>query len=292
MAIFLRRIYLIFGVVGVFFLIGCSNQPPAPAEIFPTPPTYNLNYPIVYKLPTELDEISGIVYYAKDSSLFAVHDERGWLYKIKLEEKVKIQKWKYNAGADFEDLVLVDKKFYSLKSEGGIIEFTIIRPDSVIDIERKLPKRPKKEFETMYLDSANLRLLVICKDCEADAKNTASVFAYDIREKKWIDSPVYVIDVEKIEQKFGSKITKFKPSAGAVNPITSELYIISAVNKLLVIADAKGKIEDVYPLNTKIFKQPEGITFTPQGDLIISNEAAEFGVANILFFKYKERAKQ
>ncbi|HKP31101.1 MAG TPA: SdiA-regulated domain-containing protein [Chitinophagaceae bacterium] len=290
---FSNRNYLIVGIFISWLIQGCtSKKPKVPDEIFPTPPSYNLNYPITYKLPTELDEISGIVYYPKDSSIFAIHDERGWLYKVHLGEKIKIEKWKYTAGADFEDLGLVDSNFYTLKSAGGIVEFRIFRPDSVIKIERKLPKSPKKEFEAMYYDSANHRLLAICKDCEADIKNTASVFAFDIAQKKWLDSPAYVIDVEKIEKKFGDKISKFKPSAAAINPMTGELYIISSVNKLLVIADANGKAEDVYPLNPKVFKQPEGLAFTPKGDLLISNEAADIGVANILLFKYKEIPKQ
>ena len=293
MAIFFsKRTFLISGIFIFFASAGCNNKPAVPEEIFPTPPSYNLNHPIVYKLPTELDEISGIVYYPKDNSIFAIHDERGWLYKIHIEDEIEVEKWKYTAGADFEDLALVDSNFYTLKSAGGIVEFRIVRPDSVLTTERKLPKTPKKEFEAMYYDSAGMRLLAICKDCEADLKNTASVFAFDIRQKKWLDSPIYVIDVEKIEQKFGDKISKFKPSAAAVNPITGELYIISSVNKLLVIADATGKAEDVYPLNPKVFKQPEGLTFTPKGDLLISNEAADIGVANILLFKYKEIPKQ
>jgi hypothetical protein len=37
-----------------------------------------------------------------------------------------------------------------------------------------------------------------------------------------------------------------------------------------------------------LFKQPEGITFTPKGDMIISNEAADRGVAEILLFKYNK----
>ena len=33
------------------------------------------------------------------------------------------------------------------------------------------------------------------------------------------------------------------------------------------------------------------MTFTSTGDLIISNESADIGAANILFFKYKSPAK-
>ena len=69
----------------------------------------------------------------------------------------------------------------------------------------------------------------------------------------------------------------FKPSAATINPLTNELYILASVNKLLVVADRKGNVKDVYPLDPVTFNQPEGITFTPWGDLIISNEKGDEG---------------
>jgi len=48
-------------------------------------------------------------------------------------------------------------------------------------------------------------------------------------------------------------------------------------------------VKEVYKLDPKIFKQPEGITFTPTGDLLISNEAALTGAANILIYKRKKK---
>ncbi len=43
-------------------------------------------------------------------------------------------------------------------------------------------------------------------------------------------------------------------------------------------------------LDPIIFKQPEGITFTPWGDLLISNEAVDkYGNATLLIFKPKKK---
>ena len=49
-----------------------------------------------------------------------------------------------------------------------------------------------------------------------------------------------------------------------------------------------GKIKASYKLDPKIYKQPEGITFTPNGDLIISNEFGETGTATLLLMKNKK----
>ena len=100
---------------------------------------------------------------------------------------------------------------------------------------------------------------------------------------------MFVLDVENIAEDLGAGKMKFKPSGIAIHPITKELYIISSVNKALVVAGQDGKIKDAYQLDPAVFKQPEGITFTPWGDLLISNEAAEVGSPNILIFKYKQK---
>ena len=40
----------------------------------PSPPSYNLGEPVKVKLPKGLNDVSGIFYYAKDTSVFAVVD--------------------------------------------------------------------------------------------------------------------------------------------------------------------------------------------------------------------------
>ena len=63
---------------------------------------------------------------------------------------------------------------------------------------------------------------------------------------------------------------------------------MTSVGKLLVIADPKGKVEEVFKLDPVMFNQPEGLTFAPNGDLYISNEGGE-GIATILKFNYKKK---
>jgi hypothetical protein len=96
--------------------------------------------------------------------------------------------------------------------------------------------------------------------------------------------------VETIAKAIGEEKIKFKPSAAAINPITKDVWIVSSTNQLLVVTDNYGKVKSVYTLNPIIFRQPEGITFTPWGDLLISNEAGDkYGTSNILIFKPKKR---
>ena len=87
---------------------------------------------------------------------------------------MKIEKWKYAGGADFEDLVLVDSTFYVLQSNGKLLSFRFVRSDSVAAKDYILPAPGKNEFEILYLDKKRHQLILLCKDCEADDKNSLS----------------------------------------------------------------------------------------------------------------------
>jgi uncharacterized protein YjiK len=264
--------------------IACNQKS---TSSFPSPPGYDFGTPVVIHLRSELDEISGLSYYPKDTSIFAINDETGLLYKIYVRNKIEIERWKFDEGGDFEDLSLVDSTFYILKSNGNLTYFKVLSKDSVIADKAKFPDDEKNEFEILYHDEEAAKLVLICKDCKGDNNKTVTAWSFDPSQNEFSKQPYFELDAEEITKKLNSDKNKFKPSAAAIHPISKELYIISSVNKALVIADRKGKIKSVIPLDPKIFKQPEGLTFTPGGDLIVSNESAEIGAANILIYKVK-----
>lgn len=281
----LYRYLCIICLIVVFVNSHCS-QPNN--NSYKSPDGYNLTKPFLIKLPVELDEISGVAFYQKDSSIFAIGDEFGWLYKIPLTPYKPIRKWKFSNEGDYEDMALVDKIFYVLQSSGNIIAFTFNDSNQVLEQRQSFPLQGN-EFEILYFDPHMFKLTMICKDCDEDKKKGLTVFYYNLLNKSFDDSSS--INVSTIANMIGEKKIKFKPSAAALNPVTDELFIVSAINKLLVIADRKGIPKETYHIDSKLFKQPEGITFTPAGDMIISNEAADRGVANLLFFKYNKNVK-
>lgn len=256
---------------------------------FESPEGYDFSKPWTLKLPIELDEISGIVYYPKDTSVFAINDEYGWLYKIHLMGRKEIKKWKFSEHGDYEDLVLLDTVFYALQSNGTIVAFTFGDSNTVRKHETAFPTKGN-EFEILFYDSSVNKLSLICKDCDVDKKKWLTQYFFNPATQAYEDSTGRV-DVKKVAIMLGEKNMKFKPSAAAIHPLTRELYILSSVNKLLVITDSVGNPKISYPIDGKLFKQPEGISFTPGGDLLISNEAAERGVADILVFKYHKKKR-
>ena len=252
---------------------------------YPSPPGYDLNAPVKFKLPAALDEISGISYYEKDSSLFAINDEKGLLFKIFLKNPVVIEQWKFSDGGDYEDICLADSSFFVLKSKGKVERFKFSGTDTVGLSEVHFPLTGKNEFETLFLDKKKNKLVIVCKDCESDKKENITSFILDPKTEK-IDTS-FSIDARPALQhlKLDQKI---KPSAGSIHPLTGEIFLISSVTKALIILTPDFTVKQSFALNPKIFKQLEGLAFNPTGDLYISNEAAENGAADILLFKNKK----
>lgn len=274
------RIPLFLCLLLSFAFIHC-NKPGR----YSSPPGYNLQQAYQIKLPLELDEISGVAYYPKDTSVFAINDERGWLYKLSVGRKKGMMRWEFSNGADFEDIVLLDSIFYILQSNGDINRVAFV--DSSALISKKFPFKYKQdnEFEILYYDDSRKKLIMICKDCESDKKKSLTTYTFDPVTNEFSDAS-FSIDVTAIAASLQKKKIRFKPSAATINPADSMLYIISSVNKLLVITDRNGVFKKAYSIDPALFKQPEGISFTPSGTLIISNESAGVGVANILIFSF------
>jgi len=248
-----------------------------------------LNSPYVIKLPSELADISGITYYAKDNSIFAESDEKGGLYKISMNKPTDIKKWKFSHKKDFEDIVLFDSTFYVLNNDGSIMSVKFVN-DSMATNKFNFPENGKYEFESLYYDDKLQKLVLICKDCDIDKPGETSAYTFDPRQSTY--SSAFTMDTHKVPEMGGPKNTRFKPSGAAINPVTNELYILSSINKLLVVADRNGAVKKLYNLNPQIFHHPEGITFTSSGNMFISNEATELQPPDILYYKFKKADNQ
>lgn len=243
---------------------------------------YDLEHPSqTISLPESVNEISGISY--QGNAVFAINDEEGSLYKIELKKDPAVKNWSFGSAGDYEDIALVNQQFYILKSNGQIVQFAENFPIEKT-AEKKLENKGRNEYESLYYDPAIKKLVVLCKQCSGDKKDENSAWSYDPSSQTFNEQPLYVLNKKDIEKVAGKKIKRFQPSAAAVHPLTKEVYILSSVNKLLVVMK-DNVVKDAIELNSDLFKQPEGITFSPSGKLYISNEAGGKGDATILEFE-------
>ncbi len=260
-------------------------------ETFGSPKEYNLNDPATLYLNDALIEISGVCFYPKDSSVFAISDEDGFLYKVHLTKNYNIQRWYFDKNHDYESVFFKDKIFYVLASNGDIHELKFSSKGDTLTTQTTVfdPSGKKDdEFESLYYDPEKHSFIMLCKNCKEDKHDEVSAWGYNADSGSFTSS-VLKIPTRPIANKLNIKKFKFEPSAATINPLTGDLWILSSVNEILVVTDRNGNCKEAYKLNPSIFTQPEGITFTPSGDLIISNEAGnKYNQASILIFKRKK----
>jgi hypothetical protein len=267
--------------------ISCIEKP-----AFKSPTGYDLNNPVKYFMPESLLEVSGITLYkGRADSVYAQQDEDGRIYYMKLGEK-KPTYSKFAPGGDYEDIALMSEQVFILRSDGTLFTFPFnqARSGDIKNVQKLEGLLPKGEYEGMYADQKTMQIFVLCKTCKDDNEKKQSK-GYILQAAKGgllkaVDE--FSVDVKDIEVQLGKKKSAFRPSALAKNARTNEWYILSSVNKALVVTDAAWKVKAAYPLSAGLFTQPEGIAFDSQSNLYISNEGDTLSPGTILKFTYKK----
>lgn len=254
---------------------------------------YDLSKPEKFNLPESLFEISGIAFdKGQSDTLYAIQDEDGKLFRLAWDVP-RQRHAKFSKKGDYEDVSIINDRAYILKSNGTIYTFPMAEavyeePEGVSEVKGLLPKG---EYEGMYGDEGTGELFIICKNCAGDdSKNSVSGYILKTGPDSVIaESGKFAIDVEQIKAITGKVSRGFRPSGIAQNPVTKEWYIISAVNKMVVVTDRQWKVKDVHHLHSNMFIQPEGIAFDNAGNLYISNEGDDLFSGNVLKFRKSGR---
>lgn len=274
--------------LAIFFLfLSCNQFKKRQDKNFTSPNGYDLREPVRFYVRQSMQEISGIVLAPNEQRILAINDEQGRIFSLDITANKPYTSWKFEKSGDYEDLATNGKDWMVLKSNGHLYQVSGLFSDSTDAITYKFEHEGKDEFESLYFDSARNSMVMICKSCAVDkAQGVTSAFSFNMSSMEFDEEPVYKINIADIAKLSDTKITQFKPSAAAIHPIEKRLYIVAAVNRLLVITDLNGKVLEAHNLRFSTFKQPEGITFAPNGDMYISNESADESQANILKFRY------
>jgi hypothetical protein len=219
--------------------------------------------------------------------MLANNDESGKIFSLNPSNKKDFTypSIEFGAADDYEDIVKVDSMIYLLVSTGKIIEVKGYNTDSVqAKVVAELPGK-ENEFESLYYDKDIHSLIMLCKKCNREKDQFRSAYKFSLDTYILTDTPYYRIDIGLLRQISGDNRQDFQPSAAAINPVHDKVYIVSSIGKILVVTDKKGTVQYTFPLSSITFPQPEGITFSPDGDMFISNEALD-DRATLLRFPY------
>ena len=248
--------------------------------------TQNIALPYDFENPSEkfimpktLKEISGLSYY-KNDQLACVNDEEGKVFIYDFVKKEVVDKIPFGKDGDYEGIEIVDDEVFVLKSNGSLKSFKI-----GVAYEREIDCSDPDvlEYEGLAYDPKSKYLLLAAKERVKDKDDKKMIYAYDFDRK--ILFKHLAIPQNQLKDEANGK--DFKPSGIAVSPVTGQIFIIASVGKKLLVLSPNGQKEALISLNPKTFVQPEGICFTPNGDLFIASEGKD-GEGYILEFEMKK----
>lgn len=233
-----------------------------------------------WELPAILKEVSGIAYL--DEGRFAcVQDEEGKIFIYNTSSGSIENEIPFGGPGDYEGLTLVNKTAYVVRADGVLYEVDNIESTKTNVKQYKTHLTVEQNVEGLCYDKQNNRLLVAIKDDEPGNVDFKGVYGFDLKTKKMPQQPVYSLPLK--DQIFVKSKKSIRPSAINIHPVTGDIYIVDGPSARLLIMDNKGALKTLHTLG-KQFVQAEGITFSPGGDLYISNEGKK-EPANILRVK-------
>lgn len=240
-----------------------------------------------WQLPKELDEVSGIDWIG-DNKLACIQDEDGIIFIFNLETS-KVEKSIEFAGAgDYEDIRIVGKTAYVLRSDGEIFEVSDFLSGNSKTKTYSNFLTEKQNLESLAWDKNNKRLLLAIKDRELKDDNYKGVYQFSLTNKELERNPLYRLNMQDslLRERETKLNKKLQPSALSIHPKNKDFYILDGRAPQLVIANSDMKLKKRYALQEDDFEQAEGLTFSENGRLFISNEG-KGGKANILEVIFK-----
>jgi DNA-binding beta-propeller fold protein YncE len=253
----------------------------------PSTTAYEFQQPTAtYSLPKELQEISGIAL-LPGQRIGCIEDQTGNIYIYSLATKQIESTVHFGKKGDYEDLVRLKNGWLVLRSDGTLFKYSDQGTTATYNTGLTTANNP----EGLAYDARTGTVLVACKGVagvgQPDQKR--ALYRLDSKTYQAETKPAYVLDVAELieldrRQGQGTTINKFAPSAVAIHPLTHHMFVLAASGNALAELDEQGNVLSVDKLPRKLFPQPEGLAFAPNGDLYISSEMGDNGKSGIIQF--------
>jgi uncharacterized protein YjiK len=227
-------------------------------------------------LPREMGEVSGLAL-TSDGRLLAHSDEWGQVYVIDPRGGALLKRFSIGATggdtrADFEGITVVGERIFMVASNGMLYEFAEGADGEGVGFVVHDTRLGKEcEFEGVAFDSAQGILVLPCKNVETRNLRDHLVL-YRWRVTGRADSALAPLTIP-LRNVIGSNAWKdVHPSDVTVDPATGNYVLIAAQEKALIEITALGEVVRAIPLPGK-HGQAEGVALTPDGILIVGDEA-------------------
>jgi len=271
----------VFPVLILAFLLaggGCHAQPESAMKRYDLDKSGHR-----VRLPDPLREISGLAA-ASDGRVFAHNDEQGVVYRID-PMTGSILSW-FHLGRtvvteDFEGIAATKSRMFMVTSGGEIYEFRQAGEGQRVEYRvHSTPLDRDNDVEGLCYDSRTNTLLLACKgDPGKGYKDSRAVYAFSLKNMKLAAKPRFVLDEKRLNDEARGK--HFRPSGIERHPFTGTFFILAAEGESLAEISPEGRIIAQHKLPKDRHPQAEGITFLPNGDMVISDEGKKSGTLTV-----------
>jgi uncharacterized protein YjiK len=249
------------------------------------PASPEVNVEQTWDLPEQLREVSGIAFL--DANRFAcIQDEEGTIYIYNTAKRSIEREIPFSGPGDYEGITLAGTTAYVVRSDGMIFQVNDIHSTGSKVSSYKTPLTEENNIEGLCYDKTKDRLLLAVKNTDPANGDYKGIYEFNLRSKSMNSSPVYKIflqDEMLVKTTAKKKGKSIMPSAIVRHPAEGDLYILDGPASGLLIMDKAGRLKHHYVLGGD-FAKPEGITFSPAGEMYVSNEGKK-QAANIMKVK-------
>lgn len=234
-------------------------------------------------MPPELREISGLSLLS-NGHVLTHDDELAVVYEIDPKTGIILKHFEL-AGkphGDFEAITTAGTDIYLLESKGVLFVFKDGPDAGEVPFTRFDTKLGHEcEFESLAYEADSSRLLMVCKNVKTKALKGQLVI-YHLPLPLTDTTNMSVMTVAMTDVIGTNDWKKFQPSDMAIDPTTRNYVLIGSLEKGLVEITPGGDVVRSEPL-PKGHNQAEGVAVTPDGILIVSDEATHKPAAMTLY---------
>jgi hypothetical protein len=238
-------------------------------------------------LPEELREISGLAS-TPDGRLVAHGDEEGTVFQIDSRSGQVLKRFHLaptgrdpalgkkaregRVAGDFEGIAVAGDRYFLVTSTGVLVEFAEGPDGASVPYEAHTTGLGERcEVEGLVHDPEAGELLLLCKQLHAKAeRDRIEIHAWSLADRRLASVPRLVVPRVSIRPFIGDG--RFNGSALTFTPGGRSLVLVAGPQRQYLEVALDGRVVNGGPLDRTALPQPEGVTFTTDGTLLISSE--------------------